>query len=123
MGSMMTDSELLLTGVCLVLFGFLLGMTLFFLVRHLLFPEEAYAPKKRLSYKGNVRRTVGVLQQLQVMIGRECADRNPSLADLVDLVRSAQRDFGRSASLEGVIQALVAQDVARQRANRRRALT
>ncbi|SRR5712692_3263778 len=121
MSGMITESELLLTGVCLVLFGFILGMMLFLLVRHLLFPEEAYEPrKKRLSYTWDVRRTLGALQELQVMIGRESAECDPSLADLVRLLRSVQREFGRSASLEGVIQALVAQDLERQRASRKR---
>jgi hypothetical protein len=115
------DGEMVLTSVCLVLFGFTLGMVVFFPVRHLIFPEEAYAPKnKPLSYKGDVLRTIGALQQLQVLIGREAAERDPSLADLVGLIRGAQREFGRRASLEGTIQALVALDMKWQLASRKR---
>ncbi len=114
------DGEMALTGICLVLFGFTLGMVVFFLVRHLVFPEEVYAPKRApLSYKGDVLRSLGVLQQLQVLIGREAAERNPSLADLAGLIRAAQREFGRSASLEGTIQALVVLDMERQLASRK----
>jgi len=119
-GCMDIDGEMILMGFCLVLFGFTLGMVVFFLVRHQVFPDKAYAPKnKSLSYKGDVLRTIGVLQQLQVMIGREAAERNPSLADLVGLIRSAQREFGRSASLEGTIQALVVLDMERQLVSRK----
>jgi len=115
------DGEMILTGFCLVLFGFTLGMVVFFLVRHLVFPEEAYAPKnKPLSYKGDVLRTIGVLQQLQLLIGREDAERDPSLDDLVGLIRRAQREFGRRASLEGTIQALVVLDMERQLVRRKR---
>jgi hypothetical protein len=115
------DGEMILTGFCLVLFGFTLGMLVFFLVRHLVFPEEAYAPKnKPLSYKGDVLRTIGVLQQLQLLIGREDAERDPSLDDLVGLMRRAQREFGRRASLEGTIQALVVLDMERQLVRRKR---
>jgi hypothetical protein len=118
---MAINGEMVLTGFCLVLFGFTLGMLVFFLVRHLVFPEEAYAPKnKPLSYKGDVLRTIGVLQQLQLLIGREAAERDPSLADLVGLMRRAQGEFGRRASLEGTIQALVALDMERQLARRKR---
>ena len=113
------DGEMVLMGFCLILFGFTLGMVVFFLVRHLVFPDKAYAPKNEsLSYKGDVLRTIGVLQQFQVMVGREAAECNPSLADLVGLIRSAQREFGRSASLEGTIQALVALDLERQLVSR-----
>ncbi len=115
------DGEMALTGICLVLIGLTLGIVVFFLVRHLVFPDEGYAPKRApLSYKGDVLCTLGVLQQLQVLIGREAAERNPSLADLVDLIRAAQREFGRRASLEGAIQALVVLDMEQQLASRKR---
>jgi hypothetical protein len=111
--------EMWLLGVCLVFFGFCLGVVLFFLVRHVLFPGEAYAPKAKLSYIGDVRRTLSVLQHLQAMVGREATGCDPSLADFVSLIRSVQREFGWNASLEGVIQALVAQDIAHQLAERK----
>jgi len=60
------------------------------------------------------------LQQLQLLIGREAAERDPSLDDLVGLIRRAQREFGRRASLEGTIQALVVLDMERQLARRKR---
>ncbi|SRR6266702_16371 len=115
------DGEMALTGLSLVLFGFTLGMVVFFLVRQLVFLEKADAPKsKLLSYNGDVLRTIGVLQQLQVLIGREAAECDPSLADLVGLIRVAQRDFGHRASLEGTIQALVVLDMEQQLASRKR---
>jgi hypothetical protein len=96
-------------------------MVVFFLVRQLVFLEKADAPKsKLLSYNGDVLRTIGVLQQLQVLIGREAAECDPSLADLVGLIRVAQRDFGHRASLEGTIQALVVLDMEQQLASRKR---
>lgn len=114
------DGEMVLTGLYLVFFGFTLGLEVLFLARHLIFPEEACTPKKRPpSYKGDVLRTIGVLQQLQVVIGHEATERDPSLADLACLIRSAQREFGRSASLEGTIQALVVLDMERQLASRK----
>ena len=57
---------------------------------------------------------------IQVLIGREAAERDPSLADLVALIRGAQREFGRRASLKGTIQALVALDMKWQLASRKR---
>ncbi len=117
---MMTMAAADLLYLCLVLFGFLVGVVVFFVIRHLLFPEEAYAPKKRLSYTMEERRTLAVLQQLQAMIGAEAATRDPGLADLKRLLGSMQRDFGRNASLEDVIQLLVARDLERQLAARKR---
>ena len=62
-------------------------------------------------------RTIGVLQQLQVLIGREAAERDPSLADLMGPIRAMQREFGRRASLEGTIQSLVVLDLEEQLAS------
>ncbi len=115
------NGEMALTGLSLILFGFTFGILVFFLVRHLIFPVEVGTPKRKLlSYNGDVLRTIGVLQQLQVLIGREAAECDPSLADLVGLIRAAQRDFGHRASLEGTIQALVVLDMERQLASRKR---
>lgn len=120
----MTNSSLVLMGMCLVFFGFAVGVIVSFLIWRLRFPNEASAPKKKqLSYTGDVRRTLGVLQQLQAMIGREAAEGDPGLIDLVQVIGSMQRAFGRNASLEGVIQALVAQDIDRQLAQRKRRRT
>lgn len=60
------------------------------------------------------RPMITALQQLQVVMRYENAGRDPNLADLFAFVQSAQQQFGESASLEDVIQALVIQDVERQ---------
>lgn len=117
---MMTMAAADLLYLCLVLFGFLVGVVVFFVIRHLAFPEEAYAPKKRLSYTVDERRTLAVLQQLQAMLGAEAAASDPGLADLKRLLGSMQRDFGRNASVEDVIQLLVARDLERQLTARKR---
>ena len=117
---MTITNDMFLTAAWLVLFGLTLGMMLTFLILHLIFPDVCMPRGLPLSYDGDVRRTVGALQQLQVLIGRENAERNPNLADLLRLIRTVQRTFGRRASLESVIQALVAQDIERQLAVRKR---
>jgi hypothetical protein len=98
---------LILTLILLVVWRLLLGLGIW--------ARRPYALKKRtLTYRGDVRRTLAHLQQLQAMIGSEAASGDPSLTDLARLLRSMQREYGRDASLEGVIQALVAQDLDRQ---------
>ncbi len=113
----MTTQGLLLIGICCVLFGLILGMSLCLLIWHGMRPEKLYTLKKKkpsLSYTGDVRRTIAALQQLQAIIGYETARQDPRLSDFVALLRSVQRHFGRQASLEGVIQSLVVQDTERQ---------
>ncbi len=72
------------------------------------------------SVQGDLRRTVAVLQQLQVLIGCAATESDPNLADLLCLIQAVQREFGRTAPLEGVIQALVAQDLEQQMTVRRK---
>lgn len=67
-------------------------------------------------YRTNLARTIGVLQQLQVL----CADDNTSLADVIRAVRAMQHEFGENAQLENVIQALVGQHISQQLTARRR---
>lgn len=72
-----------------------------------------------LSYTEDVRRTLNVLKQLQVLIGRDAAEQDPGLLDIMRLLQDMQHVFGRSASLEAVIQALVAQDIKHQLVTRK----
>ena len=67
-------------------------------------------------YQSDLTRTIGVLQQLQVL----CAGQyDASLADVIQAVRDVQRDFGEDAQLESVIQSLVGRHLAPQLAARR----
>lgn len=73
-----------------------------------------------LSYTEDMRRTLSVLKQLQVLIERDAAEQDPGLMDIMQLLKDMQHTFGRTASLEAVIQALVAQDIKRQLISRKR---
>ena len=117
----LTTSELGVLAVCLMLGGLIFGMIICLVVMRLVFPGVATSPRKHvsLSSQEDLRRTLAVLQQLQVIVGYEAATQNPGLRDLVDVVRMVQRAFGRNASLEAVIQTLVAQDIERQLAERK----
>ncbi|HZU01995.1 MAG TPA: hypothetical protein VFA10_20150, partial [Ktedonobacteraceae bacterium] len=104
----MTVQELVCMIICLLLLGMILGMLLALLLWQVTLPGKICAQKKtrrRLVYMvGDVRRTIGALQQLQALIGREVAEGDPGLGDIVHFIRSMQRLFGKKASLEGVIQ-------------------
>jgi hypothetical protein len=67
------------------------------------------------TYAEDLSRTIGALQQLQVLMAPW---QNPTLADVAHLVLSMQQDFGSSESLEQVIQALVGQHLASQMTRR-----
>lgn len=67
-------------------------------------------------YRSDLTRTIGILQQLQVLC---VAQGDASLADVIQVVRDIQRDFGEDSRLESVIQALVGQHLALQIATRR----
>ena len=67
-------------------------------------------------YRSELTRTIGVLQQLQTLVAEPGA---ASLADVIQVVRDMQYDFGEDAQLESVIQALVGQHLAPQLAARR----
>ena len=67
-------------------------------------------------YRSELTRTIGVLQQLQTLVAEPGA---ASLADVVQVVRDMQYDFGEDAQLESVIQALVGQHIGLQLATRR----
>ncbi len=87
-----------------------------------LFDECAFRAGTSISHQDGVdqrRRTIAVLQQLQVLIGAEPTRHDPSLADVERVLRAVQQAFGRYATLETVIQTLVAQDLAQQYAQRR----
>lgn len=71
-------------------------------------------------YFTDLDRSIGVLQQLQVLLA---ADGDVNLADVAHLVLSMQQEFGPDASLESVIQALVVQHLERQLACRRGRMT
>ena len=72
-----------------------------------------YAP----VYRSDLSRTIGVLQQLQVLCAAQ--SNNPSLADLIRAVSDIQHEFGENAELEHVIQVLVGRHLAPQLAARR----
>jgi hypothetical protein len=62
-------------------------------------------------YQNDLTRTIGVLQQLQVL----CATQGDvSLADLIQVVRDMQREFGDQSQLEHVIQSLVGRHLCQQ---------
>ena len=67
------------------------------------------------AYADDLSRTIGALQQLQVLLA-SCQD--PTLADVTHLVLSMQQDFGSSEPLENVIQILVGQHLTSQVASR-----
>lgn len=67
-------------------------------------------------YQSDLARTIGVLQQLQVLCA---AQGDTSLADVICVVRDMQRDFGEDAQLESLIQTLVGQHLAPQHTARR----
>ena len=120
-------------GMCLILFSFLFVTLVFFLVQRFIFPKETYTRRtytlrkrrrQRHSCKGG-RQAVQALQRTQTLLGRESAECDPGLADvgaylqvLQQSLYAAQATFGRNASLEGVIQTLVAQDIEQQLAQR-----
>jgi hypothetical protein len=68
------------------------------------------------AYQNDLTRTIGVLQHLQVL----CATRqgDVSLADLIQVVRDIQHEFGDQSQLEHVIQSLVGQHLSQQVAAR-----
>jgi len=67
-------------------------------------------------YQSDLTKTIGVLQQLQVL----CAGQyDASLADVIQVVRDMQHDFGEDSRLENVIQALVGQHLGQQIVTRR----
>lgn len=67
-------------------------------------------------YQSDLARTIGVLQQLQVL----CAGNDTSLADVIGVVRDMQHEYGEFSQLENVIQALVGQHLSQQFIARRR---
>ncbi len=67
-------------------------------------------------YQSDLARTIGVLQQLQVLCATQSDDT--SLSDVIGVVRDMQREFGENSQLEHVIQALVGQHLGQQLATR-----
>lgn len=68
-------------------------------------------------YSSDLTRTIGVLQQLQILCSAQSSD--PSLADVIGVVRAMQLEFGEDSHLENVIQSLVGQYLSQQVATRR----
>jgi hypothetical protein len=79
-------------------------------------PQNHNQPGQLLDY--NLRFSSIVLQALQAFLGQEPTLRDPSLADLGALILHLQGTYGEHASLEDVIQTLVAKDTERQLAAR-----
>ncbi len=79
-----------------------------------------FAPPEHFSlsptYLSDLERTIGVLQQLQVLYS---AQGDVSLATVVLSMQQLQREFGPQESLEQVIQSLVAKQLDQQLAVRR----
>jgi hypothetical protein len=111
-------NDLLVAGLWFLVAEFSLGTTASFLIWSLVFAKPTDS-RRPLSYQGDLRRTVAVLQQLQVLIGCATTESDPNLADLLYLIQAVQQEFGHTAPLEGVIQALVARDLEHQMAVRR----
>ena len=67
-------------------------------------------------YQSDLARTIGVLQQLQVLCA---AQGDVSLADVIGAVRDMQHAYGEDSQLEDVIQSLVGQHLSQQFVTRR----
>ena len=67
-------------------------------------------------YQSDLTRTIGVLQQLQRLV---TTPGEASLADVIQVVREMQHQYGEDSQLEQVIQALVGQHLGQQIAARR----
>ena len=67
-------------------------------------------------YSSDLERTIGVLQQIQVLCS---AQGDVSLGDVIQVLHTMQQEFGRGSSLENVIQALVGRQLHQQLAARR----
>ncbi len=70
-------------------------------------------------YQDDLTRTIGVLQQLQVLCSALQGD--VSLDDVLQVVRQMQYEFGEQSQLEHVIQSLVERNLKRQVLARRMA--
>lgn len=110
----------------LLLFGVILGLLMallvyFFDIRWLRWPRWRWI-RRRVAWSTmqphHLRRTIAVLQQLQVLLVVHGAGHDPALADVQQVLRQAERHFGATASLEDVIQSLVGYDLTRQRHER-----
>ena len=67
-------------------------------------------------YQSELTRTIGVLQHLQMLVA---APGEASLADVIQVVRDMQYQYGENCQLEQVIQLLVGQHLGQQIAARR----
>jgi len=67
-------------------------------------------------YQSDLTRTIGVLQQLQKLVAEPGA---ASLADVIQVVRDMQYQYGEDCQLEHVIQALVGRHLGQQITARR----
>ena len=67
-------------------------------------------------YQSDLTKTIGVLQQLQRLVA---APDEASLADVIQVVRDMQRQYGEDCQLEHVIQLLVGRHLGQQIAARR----
>lgn len=68
-------------------------------------------------YRSDLSRTIGVLQHLQTLVAEP---ETASLADVAQIVRDIQGEFGENCQLEQVIQILVGRHLAPQLVARRR---
>lgn len=111
----------------LLLFGVILGLLSALLVYFALHGQLAGRPHPARSRQSvawstmepaHLRRTIAVLQQLQVLLVIHERGHDPLLTEVGLVLRQAERHFGATASLEDVIQSLVGYDLTRQRQER-----
>jgi hypothetical protein len=74
--------------------------------------SSSFAP----VYQSDLTKTIGVLQQLQTLVA---APGEASLADVIQIVRDMQYQYGADSQLEHVIQLLVGKHLGQQIAARR----
>ena len=73
--------------------------------------SSSFAP----AYQSDLTKTIGVLQQLQKLVA---APGTASLADVIQVVRDMQHQYGEDSQLEQVIQLLVGKHLGQQIAAR-----
>jgi len=102
--------------ISLILFGLILGLLVALLVYFL---DRRWSRRPTFNWRcmppEQLRRTLQVLQHLQVLMVMQSGKPDPALIDVRYLLRQTERHFGAAASLEDVIQALVGYDLMLQR--------
>lgn len=103
----------------------LLALRLHF-IRGVLLPlssQKSELTDELAPFRGDVRQTLALLQQVQFILMQQTGTSDLNLAALAETIHGLQHRFGRSASLEQVIQHLAALDLQQQCQGRRHAST